>query len=121
MSTDSFTARRKQIGQQLAQLSAEIPGVMSGFRELHRGALADGALDRRTKELVALAISIAIRCDGCIAYHVRDALEAGATREEILEIIGVAILMGGGPSTVYGADARRALDEYAPVAPAASA
>lgn len=115
MTTETFGARRAQIQEQLDHLAQELPGVMGGFGQLHEGALADGALSTGTKELVALGIAIAVHCDGCIAYHVHDALEAGATREEILETIGVAVLMGGGPSAVYGADARRALEEYASV------
>jgi alkylhydroperoxidase/carboxymuconolactone decarboxylase family protein YurZ len=53
-----------------------------------------------------------VHCDGCIAFHVHDALEAGATRSDILDTIGVAVMMGGGPSVVYGTDAYRALEEF---------
>jgi AhpD family alkylhydroperoxidase len=113
MTTDDFRGRRDQIQEQLDQLGAELPGTMRGFGELHREALAGGALHCRVKELIALGIAISVRCDGCIAYHVHDALAAGASRQEILETIGVAVLMGGGPSAVYGADARRALEEFA--------
>lgn len=94
------------------RLGTEIPATMGGFGSLHQGALADGALSARMKELAALSIAIAIRCDGCIAYHVHDALAAGATREEIVEIIGVAVLMGGGPALMYGAEAYEALDQF---------
>ena len=120
MSAESFAGRRSQIETQLAHLGEELPAAMQGFFALHAGALADGALDRRTKELACLAIGIAVHCDGCIAFHVQDALDAGATRAQVLEIIGVAVLMGGGPSAVYGADARRALDEFAPAGAAAA-
>jgi AhpD family alkylhydroperoxidase len=75
---------------------------MAGFPEMHGGALTDGALSTSIKELMALAISIADRRDGCIAYHVPDALKAGATKEEVTESIGVAILMGGGPASCTG-------------------
>ncbi len=64
------------------------------------------------KELIALAIGISVRCDGCISYHVHDALEAGASREEIVETIGVSILMGGGPDVVYSSQALKALNEF---------
>lgn len=81
-----------------AKLGRELPGPMSGFGQLHKQAVIDGALSAKTKELIALAIDVTARCDGCIAFHVRDALRAGATRQEIVEAISVAILMGGGPS-----------------------
>lgn len=87
------------------------PGVMQAFGGLAAAATADGTLDKKTKELMAVAISICIRCDGCIAYHTYSAIKAGATREEYLETIGIAVEMGGGPSTVYGADALEAFDQ----------
>ena len=96
----------------MAKMGNEIPGPMSGFGQLHRHAVADGALSTKVKELIALGIAIAARCDGCIAYHVHDALRAGATRKEILEAIGVAILMGGGPAAMYGAEAFEALEQF---------
>ena len=95
-----------------AQLISEIPNTMAGFGELHASSMSAGALDTKTKELIALSIGIAVRCNGCIAFHVNDALVAGATREEVLETIGVAILMGGGPSMVYGCEALEALDQF---------
>lgn len=94
------------------KLSKEIPGTMSGFGMLHKEALAAGALSTKVKELMALAISISAGCEGCIAFHTHDALRAGATRQEIMETIGVAILMGGGPSVIYGAEALDALDQF---------
>ena len=69
---------------------------MRGFAALHSASTADGALPTKTKELIALAIGISVHCDGCIAYHVHDALHAGATRAEVIETIGVAVMMGGG-------------------------
>jgi AhpD family alkylhydroperoxidase len=88
------------------------PGPMGGFGELHKQATAEGQLSTKTKELIALAIAISVRCDGCIAYHVNDAIKAGANREEIAETIGVAVLMGGGPSLMYGAEALEAVDQF---------
>lgn len=96
----------------MGKLGHELPGPMSGFGQLHRHAVAEGALSTKMKELIALGIGIAARCDGCIAYHVHDALRAGATRKEILETIGVAILMGGGPAAMYGAAAFAALEQF---------
>ena len=71
-----------------------------------------GALSTKTKELIALSIAISVRCDGCIAFHVHDAIAAGADRQEIAEAIGVAVLMGGGPAVVYGAEALEALRQF---------
>jgi AhpD family alkylhydroperoxidase len=90
-----------------------IPATMQGFGTLADNAKADGALDAKTKELIACAISIALRCDGCLGFHSRGAVRLGATRAEFLEMIGVAIMMGGGPSTVYGAYAIEAFDQFA--------
>ena len=95
------------------ELRRLIPDVYKGFVDTHKAALGEGVLDTRTKELVALAISVSTQCDGCIASHARGAAHAGATREEVAEIIGVAILMSGGPATVYGPRALAAFDDFA--------
>lgn len=79
-----------------------IPDVYEGFAKMHAAAMAPGELDAKTKELIALAISISHRCDGCIASHAKGAARHGATEKEVAETIGVAILMNGGPGTVYG-------------------
>ena len=111
MSVD-YIALRKDLEQGLGRLGRELPGPMSGFARLHRKATADGALTSSVKEMMALAISIVVGCEGCIAYHVHDAIEAGASREELLEAIGVAILMGGGPGSIYATHAREAIDQF---------
>lgn len=95
----------------IGRLSDELPVPMTAFRELHKVATADGTIRRKTKELIALAVAMTANCDGCLAYHVQDALAAGATREEILETIGVVVMMGGGPGVVYGCQALEALDQ----------
>jgi len=110
MSVD-YIALHEQLEQGLGQLGRELPGPMSGFARLHRKATADGALTSSVKEMMALAISIVVGCDGCIAYHVHDAIEAGASREELLETIGVAVLMGGGPGSIYATHAIEAVDQ----------
>jgi len=89
-----------------------IPRTLAGFGKLHASAMAAGVLDSKTKELIALSIGISVSCNGCVSYHVHDALKAGATEEEILETIGVAIMMGGGPAMVYGCEAMQAMDEF---------
>jgi AhpD family alkylhydroperoxidase len=85
---------------------------MIGFADLHAASVTAGALDHKTKELIALSIGISLQCNGCIAFHVHDALKAGANRQEVLETIGVAILMGGSPSMVYGCEALQALNQF---------
>ncbi len=107
-----YPAYYDQLNKLMNALGKEIPGTMAGFSQLHKQAMAEGALSAKTKELIALAIAITVRCDGCIAYHVHDALLAGATRPEIVEAIGVAVLMGGGPSTIYGSEALGALEQF---------
>lgn len=87
------------------------PGVAQAFGQLHQSSLADGALSHKIKELIALALSVSARCDFCIAAHINACLDAGATREEILEACGVSIMMGGGPSYTYTAYVMECLDE----------
>ena len=114
--TTNYVEYHQYLEERLAQLGREIPGPMTGFARLHRKAVENGALSGKTKELMALAISVAVRCEGCIAYHVHDAVAAGATRPELLETIGVAILMGGGPASMYAAHTLDAIDQFLPEA-----
>ncbi len=94
-------------------LRHDIPEVMKAFTGLHTAVMAPGALDTKTKELMALSIAVSHRCDGCIASHARGAAKNGATEAEVAEAVGVAILMTGGPATVYGPRALAAFKEYA--------
>ena len=94
------------------EIGTKIPETMKGFNDLHKASIAEGVLPLKIKELIALGIAITVRCDGCIAFHVHDALNAGATSKEIMETIGVAILMGGGPALVYGCEAMEALEQF---------
>ena len=109
-----YVEYHKHLEERLAQLGHELPGPMTGFSRLHKKAVEDGALSARTKELMALAVGIAVHCEGCIAYHVHDAVKAGATRQELLETIGVAIMMGGGPAAMYAAHALDAIEQFMP-------
>jgi len=95
------------------ELKALIPDALSAFGRLSHAAQAPGVLDRRTKELIALSIAVATRCDGCIGYHARGALHAGATRQELAEAVAVAVQLGGGPAVNYAIDALRAFDQFA--------
>jgi AhpD family alkylhydroperoxidase len=100
------------LGANTRELRQMIPEVYRGFAETSRAALAAGALETKVKELMAMAIGIVHGCDGCIASHARGAVRAGATKQEAAEAIGVAILMHGGPGTVYGARAYAAFCEF---------
>ena len=111
MSTN-YLEYRNQLLELTKQLGGKIPTTMGPFAQLHKNALASGVLASKYKELMSLAISIAGRCGGCIAFHTHDALKAGATREEVQETIGVAVMMGGGPSVVYGCEALDALNQF---------
>lgn len=95
------------------ELRHAIPDVYKGFGELHKAAFTAGALDVKTKELIALAIAVIERCDGCIASHAQAAARAGASRQEAAEAIGVTFLMNGGPATIYGPRAYDAFCEFA--------
>lgn len=110
----NYVEMHKSLEERLAQLGSELPGPMTGFARLHKKAVEDGALSRKVKEMMALAIGIAVGCEGCIAYHVHDAVAAGATRQELLETIGVGLLMGGGPGSIYAAHALDAIEQFLP-------
>jgi AhpD family alkylhydroperoxidase len=96
----------------MSELGDKIPEIMDSFNSLHKASITKGSLSSKTKELIALGIAITVRCDGCVGFHVHDAINAGATSQEVLETIGVAILMGGGPAVVYGAEAMEALEQF---------
>ncbi len=95
------------------ELRRAVPDVYKGFGELHHAAFDEGALDTRTKELIALAIAVGEGCDGCIASHAQAAARAGATCQEAAEAIGVTFLMKGGPATIHGPRAYAAFCEFA--------
>ncbi|AZI37511.1 carboxymuconolactone decarboxylase [Sphingobium baderi LL03] len=88
------------------------PEVMQAFSAMATAATKAGALDAKTKELIALAISVAIRCDGCVAFHSKAAVKHGATRDEVMETMGMALYMGAGPSLMYAAQAVEAFDQF---------
>ncbi len=110
--TTNYIQEHLHLEQRLAELGKELPGPMTGFARLHRKAMEDGALPRKVKEMMALAISIVVGCEGCIAYHVHDALKAGASRQELLEAVGVGLLMGGGPGSIYAAHTLDAIEQF---------
>jgi AhpD family alkylhydroperoxidase len=106
-------AVQKQLREPARALRRAIPEVYDGYRQMHAAAYATGALDEKTKELIALAIAVSQQCDGCIASHARGAVRTGATEPEVAEALGVAIAMNGGPGTVHGPRAFAAFREFA--------
>ena len=103
----------KELNVQLRNLRGSAPDVMKGFSAIAQSALAPKALDGKTKELIALGICVAVRCDDCIAFHTKAALEQGASREEVAEALAMAIYMGAGPSVMYASHALDAFDRFA--------
>lgn len=96
----------------IRELRGGAPDVMKAFSGIAQAALKADALDVKTKELVALGIAVAIRCDGCVAFHAEAAVKQGASRAEVLETMGMAIYMGAGPSVMYAAQALEAFDQF---------
>lgn len=111
MTDQPWAAMRKRITTANAGLKTAQPDTLKGFNLMHGQAMSDGALDPKTKELIAVALSVGSRCDPCIAFHVHAALRHGATREELMEVLSVSVMMGGGPSLMYAAHVIEAMDE----------
>ena len=108
----SYVALTQNISKNLQDLRAGEPEVMKGFGQLSSSAMKGGAIDEKTKELIALAIGVANRCDGCIGFHVKALVKMGMTAEELHELMSVAVYMGGGPSLMYAANAIEAYKEF---------
>jgi AhpD family alkylhydroperoxidase len=102
----------KELTAQVQNLRGGAPDVLKAFSNIAQAALAPKALEGKTKELIALAISVAVRCDDCIGFHVKAAIKQGATREEVMETLGMAIYMGAGPSVMYASHALEAFSQF---------
>src|SRR3569832_1481402 len=102
----------KDISSNMRTLRKGIPEVMQGFAAMAQAATKDGTLDRKTKELIALAIGVATRCDGCIGFHSEALVKLGASRQEVEEALGMAVYMGGGPALRYASDAVAAFEQF---------
>lgn len=112
MSNKNYTEITTSLSKNLGELRKLIPNVGAGFSSLASSATADGALDKKTKELIALAIGVIKQCDGCIGFHAKALVSLGATREEVAEVLGMCMYMGGGPAFMYAGDALSAFDEF---------
>jgi AhpD family alkylhydroperoxidase len=110
--SSSFVQLTQTVSKNLATLRSDIPDVMKGFSDLARAATKDGALDKKTKELIALALGVAAHCDACIGFHTQALVKLGTTKAEIEEALGMAVYMGGGPSLMYSANALAAFEEF---------
>ena len=96
---------------QLPTLNKAMPGTSSAFSALTSTVHATGVLDAKTKDFVALTISVADRCEPCIGFHILALGRAGASREELNDVLSIAIRMGGGPSLIYAAKALECWDQ----------
>lgn len=111
--TKSYPEITKRIATNMKSLrKGSASETMQGFSAIAAAATKEGALDKKTKELIAIAIGVSARCDGCIGFHAKALVDLGATREELEEALGMAIYMGGGPSVMYAADALMAFDQF---------
>jgi AhpD family alkylhydroperoxidase len=110
---ENWPETAKKLSGDLKNLRGGAPDVMKAFSAIAQAALAPKALDTKTKELIALGISVAVRCDDCVAFHVKAAVAQGATKDEILETLRMAIYMGAGPSVMYASHALGAYTQFA--------
>jgi len=112
MKAGHFKELTSNVSRQLATFRKGQPEVLSAFSQLAQSASKEGLLDKKTKEMVALGIAVAIRCDDCIAFHVQALVKLGMTRAELEELLGTAVYMGGGPSLMYSTHALQAFDDF---------
>ena len=108
---DEISRRRKQADAKLRALKSK---VYDAFLRVEEAAFVDGALPEKTKELIAVGISVRIDCDSCMQWHIEHAATAGATMREVLEAVEVAIEMGGGPATVSARFALEVMERVFP-------
>jgi AhpD family alkylhydroperoxidase len=109
MHMQNWNTYRQQIIDGVGELSKLSPETVKGYATLNSAAHRTNLLDDKTRELIALAVAISLRCDGCIAVHTAAARKFGATKEEIAEALGVAISINAGAAIVYST---RALDAF---------
>ena len=110
--TANWPEMTAEFSRQVRNLRANASEVMKAFSGIARSALAAQALDCKTKELIAIAIAVAVRCDDCIALHIKAAIDEGASQEEVVEALGMAIYMGAGPSVMYASHALEAHSQF---------
>lgn len=116
MSEPAYKHLTQHISSNLAQLRTTQTGTMKGFSDMGKAAMMGGRISPKNKELMALAVGVAARCDGCIGFHAQALVRLGATPEEVHEALAVAIYMGGGPVAMYAANAVAAFNEFTALA-----
>ena len=109
----SYKQKTADIRAELRVLHKLNPDTAKGFQALSAGAMADGTLDKNSREFVALAIAVTQRCEPCITLHIEALMKAGGTREELGSVLAMCVQMGGGPALMYAAHALAAWDEFA--------
>jgi AhpD family alkylhydroperoxidase len=102
----------RRFAETLNKLAKRHPKFIKAFHSFFEAAEGEGALGRKTKELISVALAVKSQCPYCIAFHVKNALELGATEEEIIESAYLAVLMGGGPALAYMSYVFDALEEF---------
>lgn len=108
----SYTEQVRHIKSYTHKISTELPDLMQAFYALSKYSSTEGSLDTKTKELIALAIGVGTHCDDCIAFHTQAALKAGASQAEVMETLGVNVLMGGGPALMYATHVVEAMEQF---------
>ena len=108
---------RQQLVTGVGGLGKLNPDIVKGYTTPSRAGQKAGHLDEKTRELIALAVAITLRCDGCITVHTAEARERGATKEEIAEALGVAVSVNAGAAVVYSTRALDAFDAAAELNP----
>lgn len=110
--SDKFSRLTKEVGGQLMKINKDMPDLMAGFHSMSKAATKDGALDKKTKELIAMSLAVANHCQACIGFHAQTLVKLQTSRDELMEMLGMAVYMGGGPSLMYAAEAVEAFEEF---------
>ena len=118
MTIPAYKELTRTLSTRMNEMRQSQPELMTAFSQLAAAGTRGGALDKKTREFVALGIAVACRCDDCIGFHVKTLLGLGATRAELEEVLGTAVYMGGGPSMMYATHALIAFEEFSEKAPA---
>lgn len=101
---------RQQVVAGVSEIGKLSPDTVKGYAALGGAGAKTARLDAKTRELIALAVAISLRCDGCITVHTAEARKQGATKEEIAEALGVAISVNAGAALVYSTRTMDAFD-----------
>lgn len=108
----SWQENHKELSSKVRSLRGDASEIMDAFSKLAQAASVKRVLDAKSKELIALGISVAVRCDDCITFHAKAAVDNGASKEEVIEVLGMAIYMGAGPSVMYASHALEAFKQF---------